>query len=167
MTEQIVVGVMGPGESATERDKAIAREAGKILASLNFVTLTGGRNKGVMDAALEGAKQAKGLTVGVLPGEESTGMSKHVQIPIFTGLGNARNAVNVLSSKIVVVIGQGPGTFSEIALAVKLKKPIIAYNLSSEAIQFFQQLSPEKMVVMRKFVPDDFKRTLIDLVSET
>ena len=58
--------------------------------------LTGGRAAGVMEAACRGAQAAGGLTVGVLPSADGADMSDAVDIPIVTGLGDARNAVNVL-----------------------------------------------------------------------
>jgi uncharacterized protein (TIGR00725 family) len=74
-----------------------------------------------MEAVCRGAVEAGGLTVGILP---STGVSddypnRWVKIPIFTGAGMSRNVFNVLSARLCVALGGGPGTLSEIALAVK------------------------------------------------
>jgi uncharacterized protein (TIGR00725 family) len=65
--------------------------------------------------------EAGGLTLGVLPVESERGgyPNRWVAIPIYTGAGMARNAINVLSADLCVAIGGGPGTLSEIALALK------------------------------------------------
>jgi len=46
-------------------------------------------------------------------------MSEYTNIPIITGMGNARNIINMLSSRVVIAISEGLGTISEIALALK------------------------------------------------
>jgi uncharacterized protein (TIGR00725 family) len=119
-----------------------------------------------MDAALKGAKKEQGLTIGILPGEDSKGMSDAVDIPVFTGMGNARNAINVLTSKIIVSIGEGPGTFSEISLALKTGKPVIALNLHSEAVKIFKHFGDRKLLAMDYFDEKVFKEFLSKAVNE-
>jgi uncharacterized protein (TIGR00725 family) len=79
-----------------------------------------------MAAASRGAAEAGGVTVGVLPTAGPAGgyPNDWVQIPIYTGAGSARNAFNILSADLCVAIGGGPGTLSEIALALKAGKPV-------------------------------------------
>jgi omega-amidase len=49
-----------------------------------------------------------------------------LDVALFTGLGQARNVVNVLSSSAVVVCGAGgPGTVSEAAHAIKAGRPLL------------------------------------------
>ena len=131
---------MGPGESAGKEVCDFAEATGAVLAQAGFVILTGGRAEGVMQAAMKGASEAGGLTVGILPGSDARGMSEYVNIPIFTGVGHARNAINVLSSQVIVAIGLGAGTASEISMAIKMKKPIILACMDVEDIQFFKRL---------------------------
>lgn len=50
---KIVIGVMGPGDNATPSDLQNAYELGKSIAQEGWVLLTGGRNVGVMDAAID------------------------------------------------------------------------------------------------------------------
>ena len=65
-----------------------------------------------------------------------------------TDLGNARNNINVLSSDVVVACGaKGAGTVSEIALAIKAKKPVILLGASDEGKAFFRQLGGELLHV--------------------
>jgi uncharacterized protein (TIGR00725 family) len=124
-TYRIVIGVMGP--SACDGDTAtLARAVGRGIAERGAVLLTGGRG-GVMEAAAAGAREAGGLTVGVLPGAgpEDSPPNPHVEIALFTGLGEARNWVNVCASDAIIAIGGGFGTLSEIALALKARKPLV------------------------------------------
>jgi len=100
-----------------------------------------------MEAASKGARQAGGLTVGILPGADKRGASESVDIPIVTDMGSARNNINVLSSDVVIACGMGPGTASEIALAIKARRKVILLNDSSESKDFFRSLSGETVVV--------------------
>ncbi|MBW4521324.1 MAG: TIGR00725 family protein [Scytolyngbya sp. HA4215-MV1] len=141
--KKIIIGVMGPGEGATDRDLTVAYELGRAIALDGWVVLTGGRNTGVMDAACRGAKSAHGLTIGILPTNHSNDISAAVDIPILTGMGNARNNINVLSSDGVVACGLGAGTVSEIALALKAHKPVVLLNQSEESQMFFRHLAAD------------------------
>jgi Predicted Rossmann fold nucleotide-binding protein len=67
--KKTIIGIMGPGESATSTDLENAYQLGQLIAEAGWILLTGGRNVGVMDAANKGAKSANGLTVGILPGK--------------------------------------------------------------------------------------------------
>ena len=120
-----IIGVMGPGEGATLQDKENAFAIGQYAAERGFAVLTGGRNTGVMHAALEGAQSVDGLTIGILPEDNKSGMSPAVTVPIVTGMGSARNNINVLTSDVVVACGIGSGTASEVFLALKAKKHVI------------------------------------------
>jgi uncharacterized protein (TIGR00725 family) len=81
-----------------------------------------------MEAAAAGARAAGGLTIGVLPGtgpaQSPPGPS--IEVALFTGLGEARNWVNVCASDAVIAVGVGWGTLSEIALAMKAGRPVVA-----------------------------------------
>ncbi len=105
-----------------------------------WVLLTGGRNVGVMDAASKGAHQAGGFTIGILPSDDGYDASEYLDIPIHTGMGSARNNINVLSSDVVVACGSGAGTTSEIMLAMKSGKPLILLNAAPELIDFIKAL---------------------------
>lgn len=131
---------MGPGANPTKKDLEDAYEIGKLIAQQGWVLLTGGRNAGVMEAASKGAKEAGGLTIGVLPGSERNNMSDHVDIPIITGMGSARNNINVLSSDVIVACGCGLGTASEIMLALKADKHVILLNQHQGLLNFLREL---------------------------
>jgi len=118
-----IVGVIGAGECDTQIAE-LAEEVGARLARHGLVVLTGGRG-GVMAAASRGARQAGGLTIGILPGQTYEGMNPDVDIPILTGLGEARNAVVACASEVLVAIAGEYGTLSEIALALKMGRAVI------------------------------------------
>jgi uncharacterized protein (TIGR00725 family) len=123
----LIIGVMGGGESDPENAEAAYR-LGSLIAKQGWILLNGGRNSGIMDASARGASAHGGLTVGILPDDNRRRVSDYISIPIVTGLGNARNCINVLSSDFVVACPGGAGTLSEIALALKIGKPVILLN---------------------------------------
>ncbi|HEY4659303.1 MAG TPA: hypothetical protein VIH11_07335 [Gemmatimonadaceae bacterium] len=139
-----VIGVMGAA-SASAQQVGDARALGRLAAEQGWVVLTGGRDEGVMAAALAGAKEVPGsLTVGILPGASAAdgAVAPGADVAIFTDLGHARNNVNVLSSRVVVACGvEGPGTTSEVALAIKNGRPVVLLRCAKETVQFFQGLS--------------------------
>lgn len=135
-----IIGVMGPGEQATPELLTVAEELGRLIGRAGWITLTGGRNTGVMEAVSRGAKSAGGLTVGILPTREREGISPYVDIPIITDMGSARNNINVLSSNVVIACGIGRGTAAEISLALKAEKRVILLACPPAAQIFFQDL---------------------------
>jgi uncharacterized protein (TIGR00725 family) len=142
-----IIGVMGAGEHATPTDVQNAYTLGEEIARAGWIVLSGGRNVGVMDAVSRGAKQAGGLTIGILP-NRGAAMSAAIDIPIITDMGNARNNINVLSSQVVIACGMGAGTASEIALALKANKPVILLTDDAVSQRFFKQLGGEQVVVV-------------------
>jgi len=124
-----IIGVFGAGNiSDSDNEWQAALTVGRQLAQRGFVVLTGGLG-GVMTAASKGAKEGDGITVGVLPGNrKTTPANSFVDIAIYTGMGEARNAINTKSCKAAIAIGGEYGTLSEIALALKGNCPIILLN---------------------------------------
>jgi uncharacterized protein (TIGR00725 family) len=97
-----------------------------------------------MDASANGAKDAGGLTVGILPDSDLSRASAHIDIPIVTGLGSGRNNINVLSSDVIIACRGGAGTLSEIALALKAKKQVILVDF--ELGDMFDQNEREHLI---------------------
>jgi uncharacterized protein (TIGR00725 family) len=124
-THRTVIGVMGPA-ACDDETAALANAVGRGVAERGAVLLTGGRT-GVMEAASRGARDAGGLTVGILPGAGAADSppNPHVEVALYTGLGEARNWVNVCAADALIAIGGGFGTLSEIALALKARKPLV------------------------------------------
>jgi uncharacterized protein (TIGR00725 family) len=150
---RFVVGVIGAGRAGAP-DEENARALGELIAREGWVVLSGGRDAGVMRAVNEGAKRVEGsLTIGILPtaGSDEGGVAPGVDVAIFTGAGNARNNINVLSSHVVVACGAGgPGTVSEIALALKAPtpRPVILLNCDAETNAFFKRLGKEMVTIV-------------------
>jgi uncharacterized protein (TIGR00725 family) len=124
----VIIGVMGGGR-ADARQTEMAFRLGQLIAAQGWVLLNGGRCAGIMDASARGACEQGGLTVGILPDADARGVSPHIQIPILTGMGSARNIINALSSHVMVACPGGAGTLSEIALALKHGRPVILMGM--------------------------------------
>lgn len=128
-------------------DVATAFVLGQRIAEQGWVLLSGGRDVGVMDAVSKGAKAAGGLTIGILPTADLDSVSDAVDIPIPTGMGSARNNINVLSSDVVIACGLGgPGTLSEIALAIKAGKPVVLLNAEEPDLLFLQRIGDSRVI---------------------
>ena len=123
MSRTAYIGVVGPGE-ASEAELASAEEVGAGLASLGAVVVTGGLG-GVMEAACRGARSRRGRTLGILPGEDRAAANGWVEIAVATGLGELRNGLIVRACDALVAVGGGHGTLSEVALALKLGRPVV------------------------------------------
>lgn len=121
-----VIGVMGSGRPLDEVQYERAYELGRLVAGNGWTLLTGGTAAGVMDAASRGAREAGGLVVGVLKSDTGVECSRFVDLAVRTGMGDARNMINVLTSDVVIALPGGAGTLSEVALALKAGKPVIA-----------------------------------------
>jgi uncharacterized protein (TIGR00725 family) len=118
-----LIAVIG-GSAATPEEEAAAEAVGRLLAEAGAVLLCGGRG-GAMEAACRGAKCASGLTVGILPGTDRRQANPYVDIPVATGLGEARNAVITRTAQAVIAIGGSYGTLSEIAFALRFGVPVV------------------------------------------
>lgn len=119
-----VVGVMG-GTEADEATVHGAFEVGRLIAGQGWVLLSGGRPGGVMQASVAGAKAAGGLTLGILYGDDRDDAAEGLDLVIPTGMGAARNVVNILASDVVVACRGTGGTLSEIALALRFGRPVV------------------------------------------
>lgn len=140
---RFTIGVMGSGHD--EHD-ALASEVGRLLAQLGVNLLTGG-GRGVMTSvsrAFVGAERTSGISIGILPCtiEDRTrrkegypnpfielAIDTHLPLSGLEGTGDlSRNHINILSSAAVVALPGGPGTTSEVELAVRYRKPVIAFS---------------------------------------
>ena len=133
MVAEKLVGIIGSGVCDAQT-YGLAYEVGSRLAQAGFGIVCGGK-AGVMAAACEGAKSSGGLTVGILPESDATGVNAWVDIAIPTGMGDARNLMIIRSAIALIAISGEYGTLSEIAFALKLKKPLIG-------LQTWQPIKP-------------------------
>lgn len=140
-----VVGVMGAGEGASAETIRLAEELGAGIAGRGRGLLTGGRPAGVMAAASRGAARVEGhLVIEVLPddgADHARAGAVSVDVALFTGMGQARNVINVLSADVVVICwGGGPSTASEAAHALKAGRPLILLVVPPMWQEFFSAL---------------------------
>lgn len=145
------ISVIGDSSCSKEIYK-IAEDTGKLIAEKGWVVITGGLG-GVMEAASKGAKEAGGLTVGILPGFSKDEANKYVDIPITTGLSHARNIIIARTADALIAVSGGYGTLSEIAIALKLGKPVIGIKTRTRVVPTWSNIegvmhtsSPEEAI---------------------
>ncbi len=102
----------------------LAEEVGREIAKRGGVLICGG-GEGVMQAASRGAREHGGIVLGILPGSDRCGGNPYLSLAVATGLGDARNAIIARTADAMIAVGGGYGTLSEIALALKMGKPVI------------------------------------------
>jgi uncharacterized protein (TIGR00725 family) len=139
------VAVVGSGD-ADPGELQTAEEAGLALARAGAVIVCGGLG-GVMAAACRGARAAEGITLGILPGTDRSSANQWVTIAVPTGLGELRNGLVVRAADVVIAIGGGPGTLSEIALALKSGVPVL--GLDTWEIEGVEVMSDAQVAVKR------------------
>ena len=118
-----VIGGGAPGPEPLET----AERLGEELGGRGHTIVCGGLH-GVMEAACRGANAAGGQTIGILPGSDPDAANEYVDIPIATGLGDARNVLVVMNGSAVVAIDGSYGTLSEIAHALNADRPVIGLD---------------------------------------
>lgn len=139
MARKPVVGVMGGGRKNAAVDED-AHELGALIAKRGWILLNGGRNAGVMAASARGAKEHGGMVIGILPGKTTHKASPDLDIAIVTGMGYARNVINVLSSDVVIACRGRAGTMSEVALALNSGKRVILLGWDAgDALDYFHR----------------------------
>ncbi len=117
------IAVIG-GALCDPKTAALAEEVGREIAKRGAILICGGLG-GVMEAACRGAKSQGGLTIGILPGTNPADANPYVDIPIVTGMGEARNVIVIRSAQAVVAVDGEYGTLSEIAFALKFGIPVV------------------------------------------
>lgn len=156
---------MGGGEIVNAGDYEVARHLGALIAKEGWILLNGGRASGIMEASARGAKENGGLTIGILPGDNPEWASEYIDIPILTGIGFARNYINVLTSEVVVALPGRTGTISEIALALNIGKKVISLNFDlgplfanyTENKQLIYAKQPEEVIdLIKKLLKNNF-----------
>ncbi len=117
------VGVIGAGE-CTDSVYGLARKVGYEIGKRGWMLICGGLG-GVMEGSARGCQEAGGLTVGLLPGLEKASANPYITISLPTGLEEGRNLLLVRAADVLISIGGSYGTLSEIALGLKMDKPVI------------------------------------------
>ncbi len=133
--KRTTVAVCGAGSC----DEALSKKAeavGRAIAESGAALICGGLG-GVMEAAAKGAKEAGGLTIGVLPGPDHNAANPWIVAAVATDMSQARNAVIVKTADAVIAVGGAYGTLSEVALALKIGKPVVSlgsWQISDDVI---------------------------------
>ena len=126
--------------------------------------ITGGLG-GVMKAASHGAKDQGGLTLGIIPQDDSKLANEFCDIVIPSGMGLSRDFLNALSADGVIVVGGGSGTLSEICAAYMYKKPIATLkNSGGMATKYSDQYIDHRENV--KIVGFDSPKNAVDYILE-
>jgi uncharacterized protein (TIGR00725 family) len=129
-----IIGVMGSHTDIFPAALEDARSLGEAIARRGHVLLTGG-GPGVMKAASEGAFHAGGLVIGIMPNDRTHPLEKYpnefIDIPIYTGMFDTRNVINAKTPHVMIALSGGPGTLSEIALALRARTPVISLHSPS------------------------------------
>jgi uncharacterized protein (TIGR00725 family) len=124
MAPRNAIAVIGAGDASKEVC-AQAHSVGFVVARRGAVLVCGGRG-GVMEAAARGAQSAGGHTIGILPSYDRASANPHIEFAIATGMNHARNAIVVASADAVIAMPGEAGTLSEIGLALKIGRPVVA-----------------------------------------
>ena len=143
------IGVIG-GSVCSEEICKIAYDVGFLIAQRGAALISGGMG-GVMQHACKGAKDAGGITVGILPyGKEDA--NPYVDIAIPTQYGLARNHMVVRASDVLIAIDGAIGTLSEISFALNEEKTVIAlksWEIEKKKItkgKYIEARTPEEAV---------------------
>jgi uncharacterized protein (TIGR00725 family) len=164
------IGVMGSG---TDEHDDLARIVGEMLADVGVNLLTGG-GRGVMTSvsrAFTRHPNRRGICIGIIPcaSESDRGSPKDgypnafVELPIYTHLPYAgaqgahdlsRNHINVLSAAAIIALPGEEGTASEVELALRYGKPVIAFSPNLKLVERFSQQvrRVQRIEAVRKFL---------------
>lgn len=123
LKKKIRIGVIG-GSRPDTKSSQVAFKVGQLIAEKGAILVCGGLS-GVMEATSRGAKEAGGLTIGILPGNSPNDANPYIDIAIATGLGYARNSLVALNSDVIIAIDGQYGTLTEIAYGCIYRKKII------------------------------------------
>ncbi|NOY89009.1 MAG: TIGR00725 family protein [FCB group bacterium] len=143
-----VIAVIGAGK-CSKKLRDMAAEVGRFVAENDGVIVCGGLG-GIMEGAARGAKEAGGVTIGILPTENKEDANDYIDYVIPTGFGEARNIMVIRTADAVVAFPGKYGTLSEMAFALRAQKPLVAVNawkLGDEIIQAKTPLEAAKLAM--------------------
>lgn len=144
MNRPPLIGVVGSGRPSP-RGERWSREVGRLLARAGATVLCGGLG-GVMEAAALGAKEAGGMSVGLLPGPDPAAANPHLTVALATGMGETRNALIARAAQGLVAVEGELGTLSEMALGLKMGKPVVALASPWELPGLVSAADPQEAV---------------------
>jgi hypothetical protein len=153
----VVIG--SAADHCTEEARELAYRVGAEAARRGAILLTGGLG-GVMESACKGAKENHGITVGIIPQDETHHANKYCDVVIATGIGWARDFITAYSADAIILIGGGAGALIETCAGYLKGRPIIAIEGSGgtadrikgtflderKAVTILSERDPEKAV---------------------
>ena len=145
MVRKSIIGVIGAGNASRDLDSAY--QVGRLIAEKGAVLVCGGLG-GVMEAASRGCVEAGGDVLGILPGNSPQSANPYVTLPIITDMGHARNVIIAQTASALIAIEGEYGTLSEIAISLKLRKPVVQLGRWSQLATTYQADTPAQAVAM-------------------
>ena len=139
-----VIGVVGSA-LPQGRGYELARQVGYNLARSGAIVLCGGL-AGVMEAAARGAHEGGGISVGLLPGADPSQANPYLTVVLPTDMGHARNALIARAALGLIAVQGGLGTLSEIALGLKMGKPVVGLDCPHELPGLIKAEDPSRAV---------------------
>jgi len=163
--KNLYVTVIGSSANVPSHILKLAYQVGLELGKRGAILVCGGRG-GIMETVAKGAKEAGGITIGILPGLTREEANKYIDIAIPTGMGHARNVINVLSGDVVIVIHGGPGTLSEVGLALAYSKPVVVLRGSGGVADLVAGRTIGSSTVYVANSPSEAVKKAIELVEQ-
>ncbi|NOQ41087.1 MAG: TIGR00725 family protein [Desulfuromusa sp.] len=146
MRQKLIIGVIGAG-NATAVGLSNAYLVGRLIAEKGAVLVCGGLG-GVMESASRGCVEAGGDVLGILPGDSSVAANPYVTLPIVTAMGHARNVIIAQTASALIAIEGEYGTLSEIAISLKLGKPVVQLDSWPQISTTLSAKTPQQAVEM-------------------
>jgi len=144
MIKKIIIGVIGASEPTLEGYEA-AREVGRLIVRRGGMVVCGGLG-GVMEGVARGCAEEGGQVLGILPGPDADQANPYIDLPVPTNMGHARNVIIVHTARILIAVEGEFGTLSEMAVALKLGRPVIALRTRFDIPGPIPAGSPEEAV---------------------
>jgi uncharacterized protein (TIGR00725 family) len=142
--QKLLIGVIGASRCSA-RGYEWAREIGRLVAEKGAVVVCGGL-KGIMEAACRGCLEAGGETLGILPGGDPADANPYVTMAVPTSMGHARNVIIAHTARALIAVEGEYGTLSEMAIGLKLGRPVIALGSWTGIDGVIQVSSPHEAV---------------------
>ena len=146
MANPLYMAVIGGGEASFDI-LDLAREVGREVARRGAVLLCGGLG-GVMAAAAQGAQEAGGVSIGILPDAGRSRANPYLTYSLPTNLGHARNVLIAHAADALIAVDGSHGTISEAAIGLKLGKPVAALKTSWNLPGLLAAQTPQEVVSM-------------------
>jgi hypothetical protein len=121
----VVIG--SAADHCTEEARQLAYRTGAEAAKRGAILVTGGLG-GVMESACRGARENHGITVGIIPQDETRYANEYCEVVVATGIGWARDFATAYSADAIILIGGGAGALIETCAGYLKGKPIIAID---------------------------------------